>query len=183
MKKNKRTLIVIWIILFVWVILLSYFVIFPNAKNNETNIKLENFSLNYPNRFLNYWPVPTVSKGDCKENNLENIFNIDTSLKNSYDIENIKNDVKQENINWNDYISLKFSDAGAWNIYYNYILATKKNDSCYVINIHTHQANCENYLPLEDWNTEQKINYDKCVENTKNEPDDIKTIKSSFLIE
>ena len=142
------------------------------------------FSLKYPDNFFDIWHEPNTLVWDCDYKDFQevcpNINNIATDLNN---YNNWENKWEKVNINNTDYCLYNIQDAATWHVYNSYYYTTVKNNKCFVIALNTSSTNCDFYLPLENWNIEQKSNYDNCVTKNKNQPVILKKIISTFKFE
>lgn len=174
----------ILILLFSIILLSSCF--FYNEELNPQFIKKEyiiweyNLIIDYPSEYSEYWKDLEVFSGACENNNLSEISNFLSDL-NNYNLEN----TQTENIfvNWNKYLKFILSDAWAGHLYNSYYYSIKNNNECIVLKFATDLLNCENYLPLEDWNLEQKISYDKCIFFRENNDNIISDLEENISLE
>lgn len=139
------------------------------------------FELSYPINYFWTWSEPKILTWSCNSSwfpiDCPNIENIVPDIKNYL---NYSSNEKNESINWVSYCFYKLQDAWAGHIYNNYYYSTVKNNNCIVVNFQTSLTNCDFYLPLEDWNTQQKTNYDNCLSKARQEPNIVNDISSSF---
>lgn len=135
------------------------------------------FVAKYPNDFFDEWHEPKVSVWECNNEWFPIVCpNIDMIIS----------DLPENTSTWNvvinqvNYCLEQYQDAAMWHTYnYNYY-TTIINNKCAVIQIETSQTNCDFYLPLEEGNTEQKTNYDKCIIKNENQTKILDKIISTF---
>ena len=155
------------------------------------------FELRYPEDFFDINQQPKLLAGSCnyevfpdKCPNINNIVINDLAYGGG-DLEIIKNNFKDPNY-WDNpagtkqtihgvpYCLYSTGDAAAGHAFNYYYFVTVKSTKCLVVSLVTSTENCDNYLPLENGNTEQAKNYQNCVATNENQPKILDKIISTF---
>lgn len=139
------------------------------------------FEFRYPDNFFDTGHEPKVLAKDCNYSNLPAIcpnINIVAAGSITSNVENPQ--IRKIMINGNDYCVYQMSDGAAGHVYYYDYYATVKNQKCLVVELDTSAANCDNYLPIESGNTQQKQNYESCVTKNSERPNILSRIVSTF---
>lgn len=135
------------------------------------------FEVKYPSDFFDKWHEPKVLVWECNSEWFPKVCpNIDTIVS---DLPASTSSGKVV-INQVDYCLQNYQDAAMWHVYTYRYYTTIIDNKCAIIPIVTSQTNCDFYLPLEEWNTEQKANYDKCILKNENQPAILDKILSTF---
>lgn len=142
------------------------------------------FTFKYPNNFFDIWHTPTTLDWVCETRDFpEKCPNINTIVTDLANYNNWDNKAEKIIINDTDYCLYHVQDAATWHVYNNYYYTTVKDNKCFVIALNTSTTNCDFYLPLEEWNTTQKTNYDNCISKNKNQPLILNQIITTFKFE
>ena len=142
------------------------------------------FELKYPEYIFPDYNQPSAVEVDC------NSSNFPAQCPNPSDIQTKIRDFNpntqpldfQPVVNENN---IKFCLAGvaegaAGTTYKNYFYLTAKNNKCLIIKMTVPYPNCQNYLPLDEGNTEQEKNYNNCLILNQQKPKDLEEIISTF---
>lgn len=142
------------------------------------------FELKYPENFFDENQQPRLLAGDCslapnKCPNINDIVARDLSTTITQDYWDNPDGAKQT-INNVDYCLYATGDAATGHAFNYYYFATVKNNKCLVVYLATSTENCDFYLPLEEGNTEQAQNYNNCIKKTREQPQLLDQIISTF---
>lgn len=203
-KENKVVIIIIWIILII--IFGFYYLSKPKSIEDTEKVDTINqdvsinqgvtidqedetiawnvlndsktwFEVKYPSDFFDESHQPRVLVWECNYEwfpmECPDISNIVPGIPKSTKSEKIV-------INQIDYCLQNYQDAATGHVYSYRYYTTVVDNKCAVIPIETSQANCDFYLPLEEGNTEQKTNYDKCISKNENQPIILNKVLNSF---
>lgn len=139
------------------------------------------FSLKYPNGFFEAGHEPQVLLSDanvnCKQVPINGCPSITWLIGNSIDTSLKNPDIIVNEIHYCHY---QATDAAAGHRYYSDFYMTLRNRECFAVEMNTSETVCENYLPLEQGNTEQEKNYNTCVAQRENRPKILQQITGTF---
>lgn len=127
-------------------------------KNDELR-----FSLKYPSGFFDvgHEPQITGNSGPCT---------VDPSI----------NYPDPVTVNGVLYHHVEIVEGAAGHRYYTDYYVSENNNECLTIKLDTFESVCENYLPLEQGNTEQATNYNACMVHRENRPKVLQQIINTF---
>jgi len=152
-----------------------------NSQSVNNNHNTWNYTMNitYPSWYSSLWKKALFYTWTCQSNSITEISKIATDLSGYNDL----NDIKTQNIliNWKKYLKFVLSDAWAGHSYDTYYYSTiLNNNECFIAEFKTDRLRCENYLPLEKWNTKQETSYNKCVSSNNNFPNIMNSLEKSL---
>ena len=153
--------------------------------------------MKYPLDFFGDQQEPRLIVGDCNYNvfpekcpDINNIVINDLVLVGG-DAKVIKDNLSSTNY-WKDASGLKQTvdgvqyclynsgDAGMGHVFNYYYFTTVRDNKCVAVYFATNTTNCDFYLPLEEGNTRQADEYNKCVKTNKDQPVILSEIISTF---
>lgn len=138
------------------------------------------FMAQYPDNFFDIGHEPTVVVGDCNyqvfPNQCPDINGL--VLDNVGNLQNIGGN--KISVNSNDFCKYEQVSAAAGHQYFYDYYLTVRNQKCLVVQLATFAASCDNYLPLEQGNTEQEKNYTLCISKNIERPKVLDQIVATF---
>lgn len=139
---------------------------YPEDFWGEQDLKIYQKDCNYEN-----------FSGNCPE--AKNI--ISQELKNQGITDFAKNiSFLKVNFSNNLFCLYSYKEGAAGTTYESSFYAIAKNKKCVIINFVTPYPNCQNYLPLEQGNTEQEKNYNNCLKQNQEKPKTLEKIIQTF---
>lgn len=96
--------------------------------------------------------------------------------------EQVKDQLKPEKKVYgnNTFCVYSYNEGAAGTTYTNYFYVIAKNETCTILPFLVPYPNCQNYLPLETGNEEQKQNYENCLSENIRKPKILDQILSTF---
>lgn len=142
------------------------------------------FELKYPETLLPDQNAPSAIVVDCASHDFPN------KCPDSIDIQNKIRDFNPNTqpLNFNlidadndiKFCMASFGDGAAGTTYQNYFYLTVKDSKCIIVKIVIAYPNCQNYLPLEQGNTQQEQSYNNCLTSNQEKPKTLDKILSTF---
>lgn len=80
----------------------------------------------------------------------------------------------------NSFCNYSFSEGAAGTTYDTEFYIVAQNNNCTTLQFAVPYLNCQNYLPIENGNTQQKLNYDNCLVSNAQKPQILDTVLSTF---
>ena len=157
----------------------------PTLNWNSLGDSRVEFKFKYPKDFFDQTHEPKLLIGDCSYAifpdqcpDIKNIVAQDNDAKGNYVTTSAN--TSKTTINNTPYCATEISDAASGSLYNYYYFTTTRNQKCLVVYLATSSTNCNNYLPLETGNTEQKQNYDDCIKKNNEQPKILEQIANTF---
>lgn len=187
MKKINIILIVVFVFIVVVILSRGYFLyekmsLVADWKTYEN--KDYGFELKYPENIFPDYNAPSSIAVECKANSFPE------QCPDSKDIQNkIKdfnpntqplNFIPFANKNKIGFCEASIAEGAAGTTYKNHFYLTVKDNKCIIVKLVVAYPNCQNYLPLEEGNIQQKDGYDNCVKSNQEKPEILNKIISSF---